>query len=172
MAFIFELMAECGDNAAAAVRFKRHFEGVGWILSDGTSVTCLSREIEVWQSIDQTWRCRVMPDRISVPGDDLGARTLSLRVEVARHLYSHLRGFAGYRLACVGWEVSSSLNYDAILKAEQCLSDLPAGLVVCDTLWHQLGCPSTFVRFSLNTFWKPLDDAGFFEMVRLFDSDR
>lgn len=173
MAYLFELVAECGDNPTAAFQLKRHFEDVAWTLTNGMFVTCPTHESDVWQSTDQMWRCRIVPDRVSVPGDSLGPRSLSLRVEIARLLYSHLRTHTGFRIACVGWEISlSSLSYDAIVKAEHDLSVLPAGLVVCDDLWRQLGGPSTFVQFGMNTFWKPLDDAGFFEMVRLFDSDR
>ena len=169
MAYLFELAADCGCDPGKASGFGQTFDGVTWMLTDGTSVGCSFKSSDIWQASDHRWWCRVVPDGVSATGaQPRKVSTTPLLVEVAHLLYGHLMRCTGFWFARVGWEVEESLDSQDWLRAKAEPSTLPAGVVVCRELFLELGSPSVLMPFGTNAFWKPLQENDYSKLVQLF----
>ena len=102
MAYLFELAADCGCDPGKASVFGQEFDGVTWMLTDGSSVGCSFKPSDIWQASDHRWWCRVVPDGVSATGaQPRKVSTTPLLVEVAHLLYGHLmRHHQRWSLAC------------------------------------------------------------------------
>ena len=151
MAWIFGLSAECGSDAATAMQFAQHFEGVTWVLSNSHQCHCRT---DIFQDIEENWWCRVYPNSISEVGIDT-AESAYLMTELGILLYQHLRSAPPFRYALVGVEVDEFRIYRELLEEPFGLS-IP-GLVLAVEVGQALGVTSIFRSFSTGYVWQPYE---------------
>ncbi len=59
MTWIFSLSAECGSDESNAHKFAEHFEGISWLLSNGSQYQCRT---DTFQDILPS-QCRIIHKR-------------------------------------------------------------------------------------------------------------
>lgn len=133
MAWLVSLSAECGPERGAADTFAEYFQAA-------------DIPTRVFQDDDGNWWCSAMPRGVS--WDDESAVD-----EVIRQLHGLLHGAPAYRYALAGVEVD-----EFRLRSELTSSDLDelAGLVLCETLWHEMERPPGYESFAPGYLWRPL----------------
>ena len=170
MAILFMLAVECGSQHDRAVSIVEHFRGIAWTLSNGTEMRFSGGPGDIWQREDVTW-CSVFPDGMSATGSNQSLSSLPLRVEVSQRIHAELRALSGFRFALLGWEAATECTWNEIIALKNNLRSLPAGLIISEHLWIQLGKPSGYERFGNDTVWRPLDESGYRAIVRSFGDD-
>lgn len=170
MAILFMLAVECGSQNDRAVAIVEHFRRIAWTLSDGTEIRFPVSSGDIWRREDVTW-CSVLPDGMSATGSNQSLTRLSLRVEVSRRIHAELRTLSGFRFALLGWEAATECTWDEIVASKNSLRSLPAGLILSDRLWIQVGEPIGYERYGSDTVWRPLDESGYRAIVRSFGDD-
>ena len=149
MAWLFQLAIECGNDQAAAIRVKDHFDGV-MLGTDQRPRLCHVGQLD--QDELGRWWVSVVPDGaepIAARGDK------DLVREVSIDLYERLRTASGYRFALAGVEAFQFNDLEALPS----IIGNPAlnGFVVQEELFRSiLGNPGGFVPFSEGYVWKPL----------------
>ncbi|MEM9486355.1 MAG: hypothetical protein AAGA83_21980 [Cyanobacteria bacterium P01_F01_bin.116] len=151
MAWIFSLSAECGLEQETAAQFSAHFDVVSWKLSNDHQIHC---QTTLFQDIDDSWWCRVVPDGLSEIGIE-SPDAAYLMTELGILLYQHLRSAPAYRFALVGIEVDEFRTHSELLEDAPDLK-FP-GLVLSDAIWQSIDQPSTFRPFSTGYVWQPYE---------------
>lgn len=148
MAWAFQLSVECGEREKAE-QVASHFDSAILELRDGTTSVCGAG---IHQDIEGGWWAIVCPSGVSRSGvsDSNAARQLS---EVGSLLYEKLRTAPPFRYAIAGVEsedfrLFSELDSDLIRLSFD-------GLVIAREIWEKLGCPSIYVPFGTQYFWRP-----------------
>jgi hypothetical protein len=151
MAWAFSLSAECGAEQVAAEQFALHFDGLFWVLSNGSRSQC---HAIVFKDLEENWWCRVCPDGTYEVGID--APNIAYQMtELGILLYQRLQSAPPFRYALAGVEVDEFRTYSELL-AESLGSSFP-GLVLAETMWRSLGASSLFRPFSSGYVWKPYE---------------
>lgn len=167
MAILFMLAVDCGTSHEVANRIVEHFRQIARPLSDGTLMTFYQDPGEIWDRKGIVW-CSVIPHGVSASGVSQRITKASLRVEVAKGMYDELRKLGGFRFAVLGWEAASECEWLDILKAKGRLDSLPRGLIVGSELWRMLDEPKVMVPFGHDTWWIPIANDDYEELVRSF----
>lgn len=172
MAYLFEVAVELGQQPRN-VSCLKSFNNVVWKLSDGTKIDCAldSSPSNLWTASDKNWWLRIAPKGISMTGGARRVTSDAMLVEVAKHMYATLQKCSGFRFALVGWEVAESIEVKELLSKPSDSMEIPAGVVVSQNLLKEMGEPSCFVAFGAETFWKPLKESDYLEMVKLFGNE-
>ncbi len=166
MAILFMLSVECGSNRTCATDIVGHFSSILSRLSDGTEITFSTIPLDGITQRDQEFWCCILPEGVSATGVTRRVSSPSLIVEVSKRMHAELRLFTGFRFALLGWESSSWLSWDDILSEKEEVGSLPLGLIVGSSLYRELGMPVKFERFGEDSWWIPLSDGDYQEIVR------
>ncbi len=148
MAWIFSLAIECGEIPPAALA--RQF-------ADSRLITDAGEEISIRTHCDEHW-LQVVPQGLSESGIH-SASEAALMTRTGEALLARLKSVRGYRYARVGVDVDRFAEYEEI--------DLHfagpgfGGLVISDELWHRLGKPGSYQRFSADYHWQPYQGERF-----------
>jgi hypothetical protein len=164
MAILFMLVAECGSDERSAHRIVQHFLQVSWTLSDGSPMFFKSDSDDVWCRDGVFW-CSAFPDGVSASGASQRIVSDALRVEIAKRGYQELRSVDHFRFALIGWEAATQCALDEILQAMGDPDSLPRGLVINEDLWSKLGSPRAFERFGQRSWWRPLREEDYLNLV-------
>lgn len=151
MAWTFSLSAECGAEQVAAEQFAQHFDGLSWVLSNGTQS---QSRTAAFQDLEKNWWCRVCPSGISEVGSDASNIAYQM-TELGIFLYQRLQSAPLFRYALVGLEVDEFRTYSE-LNAESPVPSFP-GLVLAETVWRSLGASTLFRPFSPGYVWHPYE---------------
>lgn len=151
MTWAFSLSAECGAEQVTAEQFAQHFDGLIWVLSNGSPAQC---HTAIFQDFEENWWCRICPDNLS--GTGVNAPDIAyLMTEVGILLYQRLQSAPPFRYALVGVEVDEFRTYSE-LSADLPATDFP-GLVVAEAIWQPLGASPSFQPFSPGYVWHPYE---------------
>lgn len=153
MAIIFELWAECKDEASLQ-KLKEHFHGLKHTLLTGREITFRAdiensevRGLNVWSS--------------QICGNGRGVESLTDALEATEagiFLYHRLKTAPDFRFAHVGWDAENSTSLDlsdyvdTMTDARKHWSGYDC--VFDDELYKQLGSPVPFWQFREGYWWK------------------
>lgn len=152
MAWLFGLVAECGNHHLLAEDFCSHFQNFDIQFSNGLITTCSNR---IWKDDEENWWALIEPKSIRVDADgdpDLTDKKYSS--EAGFQLYEYLRLAPAFRFAKVGWEAEGFVTFSElnIADIENISSD---GMVISNEIWQALDCPRDFEVFSQSHHWNP-----------------
>jgi hypothetical protein len=148
MAWTFSLSAECGAEQIAAEQFAQYFDGLSWLLSNGTQSQC---HTAVFQDIEGNWWCQARPTGISEVGIDRSDIAYQM-TELGILLYQRLQSAPPFRYALAGVEVDEFRTYSELIS-EATVPSFP-GLVLAETVWRSLGASTLFRPFSSGYVWQ------------------
>lgn len=159
MAWTFSLSAECGEEQIAAEQFAQYFDGLAWILANGTQYQC---HTTLFQDLEGNWWSRVSPSGISEVGIDASDIAYQM-TELGILLYQRLQSAPPFRYALVGVEADEFRTYSELIT-EIPVTSFP-GLVLAETVWRSfgvsqsesLGASTLFRPFSAGYVWQPYE---------------
>ena len=149
MAYIFELEADCVTDDAAK-RFGSHFAGFSFPLPDGRVCRLADSDTSVFTDADGHARCCVVSVGASLTGSREVLHTDDERRAFILFLYEHLRKAPPFRFAVAGIECHDF----SLCDRDGRLSPMD-GLVICDQVFVDAGCPADFLPFTAGYRWIP-----------------